>query len=44
MYSGEGIPCVYSLEIEEVEGHNIFQAGELIFIFAQEIEKLVYFE
>jgi len=44
MYSGEGVPCVYSLEIQEVEGHDIFQAGEHIFIFAQEIEKIVYFE
>lgn len=43
IYTGEGIPCIFSVEIEEVEGHYIYQAGDSIFVFQHEIEKLVYF-
>jgi len=43
IYTGVGIPCIYSVEIEEVEGHYIYQAGDSIFVFQHEIEKLVYF-
>lgn len=43
IYTGVDIPCVYSLEIEDVQGHYIYNAGDVIFIFPQEIEKEVYF-
>ena len=34
---------MYPDEIEEVEGHYIYQAGDSIFVFQHEIEKVVYF-
>ena len=43
IYASADLPCVYSVEIEEVEGHYIYVAGEVIFILPQEIEKEVYF-
>lgn len=43
IYVGADIPCVYSLEIEEVQGHYIYNAGDVIFIFPHEIERRVYF-
>jgi len=43
IFSGKDIPCVYSVEIEEVQGHYIYQAGDCIFIFHHEIKKIVYF-
>ena len=44
IYSGVDVLCIYSVEIEEVEGHYIYQAGDTIFVFPQEIEKTVYFD
>ena len=44
IYASADLPCVYSVEIDEVQGHYIYIAGEVIFILPQEIEKEVYFE
>lgn len=43
IYTGIGIPCVFKIEIEEIEEHNFYKAGDEIFIFPKEIEKFVYF-
>lgn len=43
IYSGVGVQRVYSVEIEEVQGHYIYSAGDVIFIFPQEIEKKINF-
>lgn len=43
IYTGEGVPCVYSVEIEEVIGYNTYKAGDVILIFPHEVEKEAYF-
>lgn len=44
VFIGKDIPCVYQVEIEEVQGHYTYMAGDEIFVFFQEIEKIVYFD
>ena len=42
IYIGPNTPCIYRVEIEEIEDYYV--SGEDIFIFPKEVVKRVYFD